>query len=209
MAEAIASESLVSDLHKQLAEANGEAKKHRLRARKANDELDEARKQVDALTADRDNLQGRLAAAPDALQSEVDRLKGEIRTRDHRDAWAAVKGELHDRVTVEKLWAEIGYTPGDQVPTAEQITEQVAAAREVAPFLFKTAETANDASRGANGAQSNGGLPPGPGYGRGLPSTDAGFFTVRRSDLENPEWMQSNQGKLAAAGAESRVRFVD
>lgn len=213
----MADDAELSRLHREIAELRAEAKRYRTGKREAIEQLsavtkerDDALGQVKALTTDRDTWKTKAEASPGEASQEVQRLQAELHTRDHRDAWASVRDELADKVTVEKVWAEIGYTPGDKIPTAEQIKERVDKARETVPYLFKVPDGTTTPPGGASGGQGGGGTPPpGPGYGRGAPSKDAGFMVVRRSDAQNPAWMEANQSKLNDAFADNRVKWVD
>jgi hypothetical protein len=181
---------------------------YREKLRTAKDEKAALETRATSAETERDTLKTTVANLPTEQADEIKRLKGDLQARDHRDAWSAVKDQLNDKVSIEKVWAEIDYKPGDKLPTPEQIQEQLGKARESAPYLFKPADAAGPA-HGATVTPAESALPPGPGYARGNPSNDAGAFTVRRSDTQNPDWMAINQGKFAAASAEGRLRWVD
>lgn len=208
------SEAMIAELTRQLIEerakvkeVTAEAKGHRLKRKAAEGKLSEATKRIESLEGEVHKFKTKADEPPTDKDAEIERLRGEVRTRDHRDAWGPVKDQLHDKVTLEKVWSEIGYKPGDKTPTAEQVAEQVAKARETAPYLFKPAVDGQEAPRGAQADRDSAVLPPGPGFARGGSPNDVGFFTVRRADLNNQDWMERNQTKLAEAG--DRVRFVD
>lgn len=181
---------------------------YREKLRTAGTEKADLTTRLQAAETERDTLKTTVANLPTEQADEIKRLKGDLQARDHRDAWGTIKGQLNDKVSIEKVWAEIDYKPEGKPPTPEQITEQLGKAREAAPYLFRPADAAETA-HGATVTPAESALPPGPGYARGNPSNDAGAFTVRRADTQNPDWMATNQGKLAAASAEGRLRWVD
>src|SRR5262249_40859085 len=139
------SEELIRSLERQVERATAEAAKYRDIGKRARDQLapvaaerDKLLADLAAITAERDRYRQQAEAAPGALQKENGALKAARLARDHGDAWQrAIGPELADKATVEHVWREIGYQPGEQVPPPEAIREQARAAREAAAFLFQ------------------------------------------------------------------------
>lgn len=198
----------VADLERELAETRAESKKHRLAKRDLQKQMEEVSQGFKALDGEHKALKERALAAPGTLAAEVERLKGEIRTRDHKDAWSSIKDQLNEKVSVEKVWAEIGYQPGDTPPTPDQIKEQLGKAREAAPYLFKPAgETPAPAPGGAQQppARLNVGLEA----GRGAPDTRTEKLYVRKSQLQDPGYAMSNSKSLGEAAKAGNLVILE
>jgi hypothetical protein len=216
----------INRLNAEVADLRAEAKDHRLGKGKARRELEAVaareaeaarahaeevealRKQVEDTLAARDALQEKLDTAPDQWRAKLETAEAQLRARDHRDAWArAVGAELHEKVSVEKLWSEVDYQPEGEVdPT--RIDELVNAAREAAPYLFKPAGAPAQRRQQTPAAEPRGSQRPaapvpfdtGLAGGRGGRDTSsAGMYRVRESDLSDPLWMRDNQARLAEA----------
>lgn len=208
MSEAlIASQSQrIQQLEKEAAELRAESKNHRLKKNKSAEELANAQKQIEALTAERDQWKSKAEASPKEVQAKLDETLAQLRERDHRDAFAGeLKDQLADKATILDLWDKIDYRPGEALPKPEQITELVGKAREAAPYLFRPADSTSATDpRGStqppkqplNGAQ---------GGGRGdLDTASKARVTYTREDISRPDWMTANP-RLAEALREGRA----
>jgi hypothetical protein len=196
----------ISELEASVAKANGDAKKYRLRLRdeeKAHGELKTAH---GTLTKEHDDLKTKSTQTPDEWKAKHDDLQGKLRARDARDEWAKVLGPdaLRDKVTIEKLWRDLEYTPGEAVPTPEEIAEQVTKARESVPYLFNDkAETATNGS----GEPTKVVKPPlkeTDATRRGAPDKTSSRVTVSRSQLQDPKWKLDPQNKEMLTDATKR-----
>jgi hypothetical protein len=202
----------ISELDQLLLVANGEAKKRKVALYAEREAHSRTKAELATVTTERDDFKGKVETSPAEWKSKAEALQAQLNSRDARDAWKAVIGDgLRDKVTMEKVWAEIQYTPGDVIPTPEEITEQVKAARDAAPYLFKdeTAETATAAPGGATKTP----LPPlkeTVGVGRGAPDTSVRRVTVRHSQLQDPQWAldAKNQKMMANAQADGTLEIV-
>jgi hypothetical protein len=175
------SDQLIASLNAQLerlqnenAQLRAESAKRRNTAKDLTAERDTIRKELEAAKAEaasfateRDTWKGKAEVAPGEQAKRVKELESQIVLRDHKDAFRGrVNGKLHDKASLEEVWAAIGYQPGDSLPTAEQIDELVGKAREAKPYLF-TAEP-----QAGNGKGPGGQVPAplsGAGGGRGNP----------------------------------------
>src|SRR4051812_46357717 len=81
----------LTELESENASLKAENKDRRIKAKKGEGELESLRKQLGDLTTERDTFKAKAEAAPNELQAKVDQLEGTLRSRDHRDAFAAVK----------------------------------------------------------------------------------------------------------------------
>lgn len=200
----------VTELSTELAETRAEAKKYRLAKKTASAEADQLKAQVLELTADRDAWKGKAEAAPSELQTRVDELTGQLRDRDHSDAWRATVGDqIADKVPLADVWAKLDYKPGDKVPAADEIKATFAKLADVAPYYLK------QAGQGAGETPSRGGKGPAletqTQGGRGAPDTSTGRVAVRASDLRNPKFAldPANKKMIADAKAAGTYLFIE
>lgn len=202
----------IAELERELAETKTEAKKRRLELRELKEAHATLQTERTALEGDRDQWKTKAEAAPGTVQAENDQLRQELRTLRHHAAWEkAVSDQLHDKVTVDKLWGELQYKPGDELPTPEQITEQVKAARESAPYLFKNGvETTQDASGEAKRARPSP-LDVQTSASQGRPDTSSRTaFRVTKQQLGDARWMSDrlNQKALSEAQQNGSLEIV-
>lgn len=198
------SDALITSLNEQLTSARGEAAKYRKGRREALGEVEALRKQVESLTAERDQFKQKAETTPNELQAKVEALTSEIRTRDHRDAFSrSVGGRLVDKADVNHVWQALNYQPGEAVPTPEQVEEQLGKAREAAPWLFR--EGSGVTPQSSPGGTTHGfqvpATQPPPGSGRSDSGTSSGRFVVSPQQMGDPAWMQANQQRIADAYA--------
>jgi hypothetical protein len=215
------SEQLIASLQQQIERLTGEnndlkseAKQRRLQAkelRTQNEKLAEGYNALEqqiaelqqASQAEIAELQQRSEAQPHELQAEVDRLKGELRTRDHKQAFhKAAKASNVREDAVDDLWKVSGYEPeGD--PDETRITEAIQGAVKVRPWLVaqqqqqSTTEKVNGAERSATATPLTTGARPGPGAGRGVPDTDRPQTLTSRIDADFAKTKRSNPGRIA------------
>jgi FtsZ-binding cell division protein ZapB len=206
------SDALIGSLQKRIDELTGEnatlkseAKDRRIAGKKLKEQLDALQKEHEKAVQERDGFKAKAEAAPGEKDAEIGRLQGEIRTRDHKDAFAGVKelkikakdekGQdiedtytFNDGVKVEDVWGKAGYAPEGDVPDAAKITELYGKAREAAPYLF--AKKAADAATHGSGDPTNPGrtsaVRQGPGAGRGIDTTMSAETAVSASHGNRP-----------------------
>jgi len=73
----------IGELERALVEANAEAKKRRLKHRDDSKELEALRAERETWSKERDALK----SSPTEWQAKYEKIEGELRARDHRDAW--------------------------------------------------------------------------------------------------------------------------
>lgn len=192
----------ISELERQVAEANAEAKKRRIEKKAVAKEAEDLRAERDALAKEREALQ----ASPGEWQRKAEELQKQVRVRDHRDAWHAAIGDmLNEKVPLEEVWSKLKYEPGDQIPTSQEIKEQVKAARDAAPYLFRQ-ETATPAPGGAKPTREALHVPLDA--SRGDRDTGLGKFVVRQSDMRNPIFMMANSKKISEASRDGNLTVL-
>ncbi len=206
-----------NDYLQRISSLAAEAKGHRLAHRETKKsladvqgKLDKALADLKTVTADRDGLKQRLDAAPGELQTKVTELQGQLRDRDHRDAFKALYGDatmgINPDVPVETLMRELKYEAKADQPDASAIKAVVSGARETHRYLFGQAPADAGKSQAAPAAPA---VPPaGPGLGRGGLSTDSGGMVVKHSQLQNAAWMYENQAKMAEAQSKGLLSIV-
>jgi hypothetical protein len=180
-----------------------EARDRRIKGKKLQEQLDAATKERDGLTKERDAFQAKADAAPSELQAKIDDLAGQIRTRDHRDAFQGVNElkvkakddagkdvektyTLHAKASIEKVWGEIGYKAEGDLPDAAAITGHLGKALEAAPYLFqeKAVDTAANGSRGPQNPITTPRGSAGPGIGTRVTNPPpSGPVRVAASDI--------------------------
>lgn len=175
------SETLIASLQKRIDELTGENaslkaenKDRRIKAKKGSEELDDLRKQVETLAAERDTFKTKAEASPGEHAAKIAELEGQIRQRDHRDAFSSVKEfesggkkyTLHPKASIDAVWKQIGYTPEGETPDGKAVAEQFGRALEAHPYLFAEADAAGAAQRPTT-VQSR---EAGPGAGKGSSS---------------------------------------
>lgn len=196
----------IAELQASLVDANSEAGKRRKALKEEREAHAATEKALERANGEIGKLKAKAEAPPDEWKAKHDDLQAKLHARDAKDAWAEVLGKdtLHEKVTVEKLWTEIGYTPGETLPTSEEITEQVKTARESAPYLFNAkVETTTPAPGGATKA-ARPPLKETVPAGRGAPDTTASRVTVSRAQLQDPKWALDPANKKTIADASKR-----
>ncbi len=214
----------ISELEKAVQDANGESAKWKARFKReqeagtklkaesepavkdARDALEKATAERDALLADRDTWKSKAESSPTEWKTKAEELQGKLQARDAADAWSKVVGEeLAPKVSLEKLWAELDYKPGDTPPTPEEITEQLKAARESVPYLFKTvADTPTETPRGSQTPATKPPLKETVAAGRGAPDKTSSRVTVSKAQLQDPKWKLDPLNKEMLSDATKR-----
>jgi hypothetical protein len=174
-------------------------------------ERDDLQKSMGTLTTERDDAKKRLESAPSELQAEIDRLKGEIRTRDHRKVFDKVAKEagVLDKA-VDDLWTLSGYKAEGDAPDEKSIGELMKGAKDARPHLFAAPEAAGSTTADASASsQAEKPLTEGLSAGRGARDTASSRLTVRRQDVGDPNWMRANQNRMDEAQANGTLVYVD
>jgi|GEM_PF-6972008 len=201
----------ISELEQKLNEACADAKKRRTQLREEQTAHNELKTRVQGLETENTQLK----QSPGEWKTKHDDLQQQLRTRDAADAFKGVLGDtLAPKVTLTKFLAEIGYTPGEVAPTPEEIGELVKQARENVPYLFapETAETATTPPGGATQGQTRPPLKETLGIpSRGAPDMSASRFTVKRSQLQDPNWSldPNNKRLVREARQNNTLEVVD
>jgi FtsZ-binding cell division protein ZapB len=182
------SEVLIAQLQKRIDELTNEsaslkteAKSRRHKNKSLQEELDGLKTQVDAITKERDSLKAASTARPGELQAIIDDLRGQIRTRDHRDAFkrlAKDAGARTEDTALTDLWNASGYKADSDTIDDAKITAAITEALAGRDYLKAVAasdeaneEAARAAQQTAHGA-ANGNRQPGPGANRGSGAGD-------------------------------------
>ena len=169
--------------------------------------LREATARLKALEAERDAaIKDREAAVEKAkkdydatgLQAELERLKGEVRLRDHRavfDRLAKERGAYDD--TVDIIYQRSGYTPQADAPDEPAMAAILDAMRD------RPGET-----RLFGGPGQPGSTPP-PGSGQGRREVAPGKWRVTTDQMRDGAWCMANADKLRAARQDGTLQIVE
>lgn len=190
------SEELIRSLREEVARLSGELKTTRDEAAKRRTQAKEFKAQLEAVMAERDEfaeafqglhgeheeLQARINSDPNDLNAEIAKLKGQIRERDHKDAFGKLAKELgiHE-AAIDDAYTLSGYKPEADSPDADALRSLIESQVAARPWLKAPAPVA-DSQPHANGLTPPAGGPggqsrftptnpastPGPGAGRAI-----------------------------------------
>jgi hypothetical protein len=150
----------IEELSAENASLKSENKDRRIRNKAAATELETLRAKVVTLTTDRDGLQKTATALPAEKDATIADLTGRLRSRDHRDAFAAArpidvptgdkglttKYGLAKGVKIEDLWQLTAYKVDGETPSAETVAKVLGEAVKSHGYLFAPVDTAADAA---------------------------------------------------------------
>lgn len=214
------SDELISNITRELNKAQSIAAKRRMQAKSLKNERDVLAKQVDEISASLDQItkefaeyQSKTTASPSELASEVDRLKGELRTREHRSVFDQITREKNLRPGAESdLWTLLNYRAETDVPDRDFIASLVDQAVSERPYYL--AESHSDEpsretlppqgfpSGGSNWERS--GTPrSAPGAARGSAPAPSIGPTIQIQN--NAEWLYNNQKAIAESYAQGKT----
>lgn len=182
------SDALIQSLQKRVEELSNENtslksenKDRRIKSKKFGDELEQLRNQVKTLATERDTFKSAAEAKPGEIAARNAELEAQLRTRDHRDAFAAVstfdfagpdgkakKFRLADGVKPEAVWQLSQYKAEGETPDAKAVSARYTAALQAHPYLF--AEATDTAAGAAPRPITVSAREGGPGAGKGTSS---------------------------------------
>jgi hypothetical protein len=151
----------IEELSAENASLKSENKDRRIRNKAAATELETLRTKLATVSADFDAVKKTATALPAEKDATIADLTGKLRSRDHRDAFAAVgtfdgpvdpktgkapKHKLADGVSIDAVWQLAGYKPDGETPSAQTVAARLGEAAKAHPFLFATVDTAADAA---------------------------------------------------------------
>lgn len=174
-----------------------EAAKYRRRANDLKAKLTELEASVQTLTTERDQARNQFAdagkeidalkaavqSAPGDAAAEVERLKGELRTRDHRAAFDRLSAGKLRPEALEAAWKLSGYAPDADDVDEAKLTEAIDSVLKANAFLAPDgaesggAATPSQSGRLQNGQSSAPAERP-PGTGRGAAPNSASATTA-------------------------------
>lgn len=137
------------------ARLQAENKDRRIKHKTAAAELDKLRADLITVTKERDDHKTLAEQQPKDLTTKIATLEGQIRHRDHRDAFGQVKEfevsagdgkglkkyRLADGVTPDAIWKQTGYVPEGETPDGKAVAARYGEALQAHPFLFAEATT--------------------------------------------------------------------
>jgi hypothetical protein len=145
---------------------------------------------------ERDTVKAKYEAAPSELAEEVSRLKGEIRTRDHKSKFTALaKASKVREDALEDLWSLTGWKADADEVNEEAMSQAIRGAVEKRPYLLVQEEAQVEAPEPPP-------MQPPPAAGKGVP---LGSFVVSPENLRDPVWIYQNQKAMSVAKKEGRL----
>ena len=169
--------------------------------------LRDARKMINDLTAERDAAtKARDEAAATAAKAakdydaepsraEVQRLKGELRERDHRAAWERIMAERGvPSDSRDLIYKNSGYKPEADAPDPAAIAARLDAMA-AEPGVSRLMQEATPPA-------------PPPGSGQGRWDGGAGKFRVTTDQLRDGAWCMANADRLRAARQDGTFELV-
>ena len=191
----------ISRLNTELGQVRAEARKYRVAKKGVSEENNSLKSEHEKVLQERDALKTRLDAAPSDLQKELDRMKGEIRTRDHRQAFEKIAKEAKVRPeALNDLWQLAGIKPETDTVDEEGLSNLISEAVQARPYLLS-----QDAPEQPQKAQEQPNrLNVGTGYGRG---GEPRRFVVSPENLADGNWMKTNQSRLVEAHRDGTVVY--
>lgn len=151
--------------------ANAEAARLRKSRAKFKAEADSLRAQLAELTRERDQLKATVESAPGEAGKEVERLKGELRVRDHRAAFDKLAAGKIRPNALDAAWKLSGWAADSDEIDETKLTENIDGLVAANDFLAVEAAESNPSESGSPSSGRSAGQsgPPTPssGFGRG------------------------------------------
>lgn len=188
----------IARLTKDLEAARKNAAKYRV---ERNEKLKDAEQRAAAAEAEAEKWKGehskiakKLESLPNELGAEVDRLKGELRTRDHRAKFGDLAREAKVRPdALGDLWDLSGYRAEADEIDEDAMRAAITKAVETRPYLLD-----GEAVKPAPKA--------GPAGGKGGKADTPGIFRMSRQQAGDPEFQQANRAAIQAAAASGLLK---
>jgi hypothetical protein len=162
----------------------------------AEQQLQEARAEVEKLKGENQKLTKKIEALPAEIGAENERLKGELRTRDHKAKFTEVAKELKaDPAAIEALWKLSDYQPDADEVNLEKIKEVIGTTLEDNPYMRAGESRAPVVI---------------PGGGQGpRASNPAGSFTQSYDQARDPVFQKENRTAIQAAALQGLLTTLD
>ena len=200
----------ITRLHRELGEANADAKSRRIAGKKATADLDALKLAHAALMTDRDGWKAKASAAPGELQTKLDALEAKDLARDHRDAFEALRDDsdvgLSPAVKAETLMAALAYKPEGPVDSAK-IKALVVEGLTAHPYFRSTGAMPTDAPGGATQGSGKPPLKVVTEPSRGGRDTAGIQVRIKKSDMQNPAFTLAPANKRLIADAQAAGTF--
>lgn len=171
-----------------------ENKQHRLRRKKAVEELGVVKLEHESVTKQLDEFKNVVSTTPDEWQTKYETLKGEVVAEKHKGAFVKLAKELKVRdEAVDDLFTLSGYKPEGDEPNEAALKGLIQGVVQARPYLLAP-ETPSEPV--VSGVTKPATLPPGPGLSR--PSLEPTHKTqVRKEDMRSATFMKTHQKAIA------------
>lgn len=162
-------------------------------------QVDDHAERLEKLGSEYTDFKSRVETTPDQLAQEVDRLKGEIRVRDHRAAFEKLATAAKVRPeAIADLWALSKYTPETDLPDEKHLRGLIDDAKSTRGYLFDSSEPSKPSTTAPKPI-------PAPGRGAGSDPVEAGTI-VTKAQLQDPVYMYYHQAEIGQAIKQGRMR---
>lgn len=178
----------IARLTGEVAKLHQENKQHRIRRKKAVEELGSLKVEHETATKELGKLRDVAKTPPDEWQSKYETLKGEVVGARHKSAFGKVAKDLKVRDdAVDDLWQISKYAPGTDEPDEAAIKLALEPLVKAKPYLVasEASEVVQESAKVAPALQ------PGPGVSRAKLTDPVGAIrTVTKAELRDYSFMQ-------------------
>jgi septal ring factor EnvC (AmiA/AmiB activator) len=181
----------IERLNTELSKARKEAQALRAdrngKVKSSEEQLIQAKAEVEKLKSENSKLTQKIETLPGELKGEVEKLKGEIRNRDHKTKFTEVAKEMQaDPAALEALWKLSEYKPDVDEVDADKIKDVISKTLESNPFMRQARDQRNPIVI--------------PGAGQGQKATNAaGSFTQSYEQGRDPVFQRENRTAIQQA----------
>ena len=181
-------ERLNSELSKARKEAQALRADRNGKVKTAEEQLIQARAENEKLKSENIKLAQKVETLPGELATELDKLKGELRTRDHKAKFDEIAKELKaDPAALAALWKLSDYQADSDEVDPEKIKQVISTTLEANPYMRQQ----GDQQRAPIAI---------PGAGQGQKAVNAaGSFTQSYEQARDPVFQKENRSAIQAA----------
>jgi hypothetical protein len=176
-----------------------ENKSHRIKRKRAVDELATEKTQSEALAKQLDEFKSVVQTSPDEWKSKYEELHGKVREKAHKDAFGSVAKGLKVRDdAIDDLWTLSKYAPEGDEPDEKAILGHLEPLVKAKPYLLAAEAPVTAGESAAKPLAAVKPLPPGPGVARPRLSDAPGAIRyVSKAERRDYEFMKKHQGEIA------------
>lgn len=188
-----------------------ENKTHRIKRKRAVDELATEKTQRDALAKQLDEFKSVVQTSPDEWKVKYEELHGKVREKTHKDAFGNVAKGLNVRSdAIEDLWTLSKYAPEGDEPDQEAIRGALEPLVKAKPYLLAAEAPVAAVQSAGKPVVAAKPLPPGPGVARPRLSDPVGAVKyVSKAERRDYEFMKKHQTEISKGLVDGSVVLED